>query len=639
MASAEPRPTPSPPGPASRLLPGTRTAGDGEVVRGAATPPSRPRWWSWTVLATTVLAGVAGAVLLTVSARLDAHGAGRAVVDGLFWLGLAVAVLPATAVVLSRHATAADRWAALVVVAVVTVVPAGLRAGGGPVTWDDLVAATHLARLRDGAPLFLDRVAPAVADQPGFATLTVAVWRVGGLTIWQSALVVVLAVHVVAVLGVRALGRALGFGDRAAVAAALLWTGGPGVLVASSRVGGSALALALGVWALTAVVQAATSATRPRRAAWAALAVGFAAVCATTDVTAAWALVGATLLFAAVTVGVTGPPVSGRAVRRAWWPAAAGVLAVTAGWSLTPAGRRTLGALDGVTAALHRTWAEHAVPGWTVGVAGVAGALALGLAALGVTRLQTRLGEVGPRFALLGAGLFALSLLGLASPPTTTLAHTVWPLLAALLAPLAAVGLVRVWDLGARRSRGAAPDRSVAATVRQVQRDTRAGRPATSAPGRPSRRERRVPTPVAATAGLLATAVLVAGGVGVSVATDRAGSTAATTTSGVPLPEVVALSDRLAALAGPGARVVIPDAGIGEVVLTLTGVTRVPSGVTPAELVAAHAGWLLTVVAPDEDTAALARAPWLVRVAATPHLALYRLRPALGTLDVVPVTP
>ena len=293
---------------------------------------------------------------------------------------------------------------------------------------------------------------------------------------------VLVVAHVVAVVGARALVRALGLGERIAVLGALLWALGPGVLVAGARVDGTTVGLALLLWSLAAAVQGSLAPSAVRRVPWTVAAVGLAAAVAVTDLATAWALVGLTGLLGVATIGVAAPPVPGSQVRRAWWPVAAGVLVVTVAWSVLPPGRAVLGDLAAVGAQHHRAWGTG---GLEVGLAVLAGLLGLGLAASGAYRLRGRLRETGPRLGLAVAALFPVSLLGLLAGPTSTLAAVVWPFLAVGLAPFVAAGALGLWDLGARRTRSAAPDRSVGATLRHVQRDTRTTAIARPGPARP----------------------------------------------------------------------------------------------------------------------------------------------------------
>ncbi|MHA3702796.1 hypothetical protein ACXR2U_11505 [Jatrophihabitans sp. YIM 134969] len=636
--------------PRSRLLPGARRTESGEVVRNASRRTEHSAVWSWLVLGGTVAAGVLGALLVALAVRRAGHGGSGTA--ALTWLGLAVAVLPAALVVCARDATAAARWTALATVAVVTLVPVGLRSGAGPTTTGDLLRYAQLADLRLGGRLLPDRLPAVVTDQPGLAALTTAVWRVSGLTVWHSALVVVAVAHVTAVVGVRGLARALGLGERTAVLAAVVWSVGPAVLVATSRVSGTTLGLALLLWALAAVVQAATAATPAPRLAWTVTGVGLAAATAVSDLAAAWTLVGLTLLVGAVTAGVTAPPVAGRDVRRAWWPVAVGVMAVTVLWSVAPPGRSVLGDLAGLGAEHHRVWPTGPVE---VALAVLAVVLGLALAGLGASRLRGRLNETGPRLGLVVGALFPISLLGLAAAPTATLAVLLWPVLTAALAPFVAAGVLVVWDLGARRTRSAAPERSVSGALRHAQRDTRAGVVARSGPPRtvspdgrggttpptPVRRDRRVPLPVAAIGAVLAVALVTPGATAATTpsAAEPSGPVVATGTASTT--EVLAVAARLADLAGPDFRFAASDPEFGAVVATLSGGTLVP-GVLPAtrgaadlpgSLRDADVGWLLVTDAVDGatpvDGASLALDPGLVRVLTTPSATVYRVRPAV----------
>ncbi|GAA0588443.1 hypothetical protein GCM10010172_86990 [Paractinoplanes ferrugineus] len=282
--------------------------------------PKRDRSSLWCALSLTV-AGVAGAVALVAADRAAEWGRGRPF--ELFWLGMLVFTLPA-AYWAGRRATASRlRLAVLIAYASFSYLPKLLRNPTGPLYHDEFAHWRQSRQiLFDGRLFETNPIVRVIGDFPGLHSLVASVSSLTGFSVWHAALAVLIASHVLLVLGVAVLAQEIWRDGRIAAIAALIYGLNSSFLFFDTQFGYESLAITLWVWALVGVFRA----VRSPRMAGLALLLTLATV-VTHHLTALGLL--ATMLIIAVVLTVSRHP-------RAWvaWGLALGAAAMTTGWLL-----------------------------------------------------------------------------------------------------------------------------------------------------------------------------------------------------------------------------------------------------------------------------------------------------------------
>lgn len=589
------------------------------------------------------IAAVAGGLLLAWSHRL-AVGADSGGRDLAFWLGLAVFVGPALALTLARATSEPVRTATVAAAALFLALPKYLRAPDRPLFHDELAQYHQVDGVRLSGRLFGANFVPTVPDFPGLHTLTLALWRVSGLSLWQVAVVLLVVLHLVAVFGVRAIARTLGLGGRPADVAGLVYALNPGFLFATSQYAAESLATGLQIWSLAAVLRASTTRVGTRRAAWGGLAVVTGTATAVTDRVGAPTLVGLGVLLLAATIGAGGGSPGHPSPRRQILAPVAVVAAVTAAWLLT---------VGHPTAHLVGASSSGPLSGWGVIVAGAAALVAGSLAALGGRRLWARRHDYRVRFAVLVAACYPLSLLLLllGDRTATAAARRSWPISYQLLAPLIGVGLIAVWDRSAGRAAHFHDDLPAGRALRLARADLAIVAAGAGAAGR-SRPGRRTGATAITGALLLAMALLVGNAAAGSTAADRLpGPYRSGVDARMQSPEVLDVASWIHTTAGPGARFIASDRYTADLVATfaqadyvsdyptgeLTFTTATPTPAAVTALARERIGYL--VIDRRVATAAFAKLsayPWLLKVLSSRNYDVYRLRPDLAGISLIP---
>lgn len=172
-----------------------------------------------------VLAGLSvGSALIAYSFHLGASGGDGSAMFACFWAGALAATIPLVLVGTSSRAASWQRVLAVAGIAAVTTLPKILRSPSGPLFHDEYA---HLKAVTDilvhGAPDGFNSLVLPAPYFPGLHYLTAWIAEATHLSAWQSGLLIVSIVHVVGLIGVYALARAVGVTSRGAAVAAVVY--------------------------------------------------------------------------------------------------------------------------------------------------------------------------------------------------------------------------------------------------------------------------------------------------------------------------------------------------------------------------------------------------------------------------------
>ncbi|MGW1564498.1 hypothetical protein ACWCQ1_49945 [Streptomyces sp. NPDC002144] len=225
----------------------------------------------WTVL---WLACTAGALLIAIAYAMSATNGTDTAHYAVFWLGVLAVFIPTAAVAVSRSTSAGTRYAWMLAYAVFTYLPKLLRNPGQPLFHDEIAHWRQSADLAaDGLLFQQNHLIGIVADFPGLHVLTATVSDSTGMTVWQSAVCVMVVAHVLAVCGAYALGEAVLGSPRAGAVVALVYSLNSSFLYFDTEFAYESLAMPLFLWCLACLARAQRSTRWNERAAWAAGAV------------------------------------------------------------------------------------------------------------------------------------------------------------------------------------------------------------------------------------------------------------------------------------------------------------------------------------------------------------------------------
>jgi hypothetical protein len=307
----------------------------------AAADPDRSAWWCAATL--TVAAG-AGAALLVAANRAAEWQTGSPF--GLFWSGMLIFTLPAVWWAVRAASSARLRLAVLVGYGGFTYLPKLLRNPGGPLYHDEFA---HWRQSReivlDGRLFEQNPIVRVIGDFPGLHSMVASLATLTGLTIWHAALLVLIAAHVLVVLGVLVLAEEIWRDSRIAVTAAILYSLNSSFLFFDTQFGYESLAIALYVWTLAALYRAMRGPAARSRAGWSLVTLMLAgATIATHHLTALGLIATMAIICGVTTIRAVRRRVPGAATWTAWTVSAAAAALVT-GW-LCWVAPRTAGYLD-----------------------------------------------------------------------------------------------------------------------------------------------------------------------------------------------------------------------------------------------------------------------------------------------------
>src|SRR4051812_40503381 len=294
-------------------------------------------WQAAACAATLTAAGAAGAAALVAADRAAEWGRGGAF--AWFWLGMLVFTLPAVWWASRRATGPLLRVAVLIAYAGFSYLPKLLRNPSGPLYHDEFAHWRQSQEiLLDGRLFEANPIVRVIGDFPGLHSAVAAISALTGASIWHAALAVLIAAHILAVLGVAVLAEQIWRDGRTAAVAALAYGLNSSFLFFDTQFGYESLAIPLMIWTLVALHRAIRG---PKRTSWVAVTLLLAAATVVTHHLTALGLVAIMVVFAGALTGRRG-------CRPAAWTAWLLTLAVAglvAGW-LCWVAPKTAGYLD-----------------------------------------------------------------------------------------------------------------------------------------------------------------------------------------------------------------------------------------------------------------------------------------------------
>ena len=195
-----------------------------------------------------------------------------------FWLGMLLLELPLAGLIMRRAASQKMRTALLTFYGIVSYAPKLLRNPTSPLYHDEFAHWRATYEILATGKLFQPNpIIPIIARYPGLHAATAALVHATGLTIWQAATLLLLLFHVTLVIGIAALAQAIGFNNRTASVAAIIYGLNSSFLYFDTQYAYESMAITLLVWTLVAFIGAIRSRSGEGRASWSVLSLVLAA--------------------------------------------------------------------------------------------------------------------------------------------------------------------------------------------------------------------------------------------------------------------------------------------------------------------------------------------------------------------------
>jgi hypothetical protein len=261
-----------------------QTAGRAPEAAEAEQDPGRPHPLAAGPLAGWLipwLCATVGALLIALAYSMASNNGTGTGYFAVFWLGALLLFLPAATVITSRRVGSRLRFGWLLVFGLFTDVPKLLRDPAQPLFHDEIAQWRQAADLAASGHLFQPNyIIGIVARFPGLHIVTAAISDSTGLTVWQSAILILVVAHVMSVFGAYALGEAVFGGERAGAIVALVYSLNSSFMYFDTEFAYESLAMPFFLWSLACLARAHRAGTGRERLAWAGGAVlaGFGAV-------------------------------------------------------------------------------------------------------------------------------------------------------------------------------------------------------------------------------------------------------------------------------------------------------------------------------------------------------------------------
>ena len=173
-----------------------------------------------------------------------------------FWAGMLLLILPIVSLIARRKTSRAARTALLILYGIVSFAPKLLRNPAGPLYHDEFAHWLDTDEiLRTGKLFQPNPILPIAARYPGLQAATAALVHATGLTIWQTATILILICHVMLVLGIVAVAEIF-VSNRTAALAAVLYGVNSSFLYFDTQFAYESMAITLVVWTLVAYMHA-----------------------------------------------------------------------------------------------------------------------------------------------------------------------------------------------------------------------------------------------------------------------------------------------------------------------------------------------------------------------------------------------
>ena len=222
---------------------------------------------------------IAGSALLALALRLAETETGQLHV-ALFWLGMAVGLVPIARRMCARATARNERLALLAALAIFDSLPKLLRSPDHLLFYDELAHWRQTeATLQTGQLFQPNPLVPILQAFPGLHALTASLCDLTGLSSFQAATGLLFGLHLLALLGVFALGEAILGSARHAATAALIYSLNPGFFYFDAMYSYESLALVFFIWTVLSLARMQATAHSGERQGWLLLATILAAAC------------------------------------------------------------------------------------------------------------------------------------------------------------------------------------------------------------------------------------------------------------------------------------------------------------------------------------------------------------------------
>jgi len=361
----------------------------------------------------------------------------------LFWIGMALFVVPVFMRLCAAHVTRGERLALVVAAGLFDYLPKYLRSPNSPLYHDELAHWRQSEVTYTTGRLFQPNPTIHILRSfPGLHALTVALRDLTGLGTFDAGVILPGVLHAIALLGIFVLAEQVTLSARVAALAALLYSFNPSFLFFDAEYAYESLGIVFCIWVVVAIVAMQRAAgDRPRQLAWFSAGLALAAACIVTHHLSSFVAAAVSIGVAVATIIGARRGSAGRSAAVLACAFAGAVLALAVAWVLVVA---------------TDVW-DYLTPYLAKGSAELAAILhhhdgARQLFALSVTPGYERLAAyLAPAIAALGA-IAGLWLRG-RRPPTTSLPATRALVLFGLLYfPSVPFVLTEAGNEGARRS-------------------------------------------------------------------------------------------------------------------------------------------------------------------------------------------
>jgi hypothetical protein len=413
----------------------------------------------WVIIAILVICQVAGVAALVKSDEIALTTLSNESEFIWFWLGMILIELPIAGLIARSATSQAARSALLILFGIITFAPKLLRTPIGPTYHDEYAHWRATSNILTSGKLFEPaQIVPIIEHYPALHIVTAAMVNVTGLSIWQSATILLVLFHLMLVLGIVALARSIGLNSRAAALAGIIYSFNSSFLYFDTQFAYESMAITLLVWILVAFVQAIRATNGRVRSIWCFVTI---LLCAGLVPTHHLSSLTLTMILAIISLALSIPPLAGREgwVRTAIiaWALTLSMAAMFWAWVffiapetvsyLSPYLGNSLGELMQIVSrsgSSRQLFSASLSPWWEHQAAYLVTLVALFIAAMGMIlvrrRTKKRALPNGVRDALLPAGrrrsiFISMCFLGLVYFPSTIL----------ILSPAGAEGARRSW--------------------------------------------------------------------------------------------------------------------------------------------------------------------------------------------------
>ncbi len=207
----------------------------------------RKKSWGWAPAISLTLA--AGLLIIAASDLLARQGLGGG--ELLFWIGLAVLIMPPALRLTASRASRRERLAIVVLTGLAMYAVKIMQSPFGFTYADEFIHAFNVAQIQRSGGLFQPNpILPVTPYYPGLEILTSALVSMGGLDVFSAGLIVIALARLILMLSLYLFYEQVGGSGRVAGMAALIYASNPNFLFWSSQFSYESLALPLALMVL-----------------------------------------------------------------------------------------------------------------------------------------------------------------------------------------------------------------------------------------------------------------------------------------------------------------------------------------------------------------------------------------------------